>query len=96
MGFLRSSEFLYHSDFREGSSWSAAFDAQFPSLQSGERSIIAAAEILGNLPALFKELGEVRKEAASFQKRIKLASLYPIVILHFAVLLFPLEYLIEG
>lgn len=82
--------------FEEGSSWTAALDAQCPFLQSGERSIIAAAELSGNLPVVFKELGEVTKEAASFQNRIKLAFLYPIVILHFAVLLFPLEYLIDG
>lgn len=82
--------------FEEGSSWTAAFDAQCPFLQVGERSIIAAAELSGKLPAVFKELGEVRKEAASFQNRIKLASLYPIVILHFAALLFPLEYVIDG
>ena len=82
--------------FEEGSSWTAALNAQCPFLQSGERSIIAAAELSGNLPAVFKKLGEVRKEAASFQNRIKLASLYPIVILHFATLFFPLEYVIDG
>lgn len=82
--------------FESGSSWTAAFDEVCPFLQSGERSIITAAEISGNLPAVFKELGEVRKEAASFQTRIKLASLYPIGILHFAALLFPLEYVVNG
>ncbi len=66
-----------------GLSWTAAFDQHCPFLESGERSIIAAAELSGNLPAVFKELGEARKEAATFQSRIKLASLYPIVILHF-------------
>ncbi len=82
--------------FEGGSSWTAALDEFCPFLQSGERSIIAAAEISGNLPSVFKELGEVRKEAASFQTRIKLASLYPIGILHFAAILFPLEYVISG
>jgi len=79
-----------------GLSWTAAFDQHCPFLESGERSIIAAAELSGNLPAVFKELGEARKEAATFQSRIKLASLYPIVILHFAALLFPLENVVDG
>ncbi len=79
-----------------GASWTDALAAHGTFLQNGERSIITAAEISGNLPVVFKELGEVRKEAASFQTRIKLASLYPMGILHFGALLFPLEYIING
>jgi len=84
------------SHLEKGSSWTEAFASCCPFLQNGERSIITAAEIAGNLPDVFKELGEVRKEAASFQTKIKLASLYPLGILHSGAFLFPLQYLIEG
>lgn len=95
-GIPRVTREALKSRFESGSSWSDALAELCPFLQNGELSIITAAELSGNLPSVFRELGEVRKESASFQSRIKLAALYPLGILHLGALLFPANYLVEG
>ncbi len=82
--------------FESGSSWEAALGALCPFLNSSEFSIIAAGERTGNLASVLEELGSFRKESADFRRRIKLASIYPLAILHFGALIFPLSHLVEG
>ncbi len=79
-----------------GSNWESALRDLCPFLQAGELSILGAAERSGNLPHAFKELGEVRKESASFKSRVTLAALYPLGILHLGSLIFPANYLMDG
>ncbi|MDE0767760.1 MAG: type II secretion system F family protein [Opitutaceae bacterium] len=82
--------------FERGSSWSDALAAECGFLESGERSILYAAERSGSLPEAFKELGGFRKESATFKSRIRLASIYPFVLLHFGAFVFPTDYLWKG
>lgn len=82
--------------FEGGSSWSDALAAECGFLESGERSILYAAERSGSLSETFKELAGFRKESASFKSRIRLASIYPFVLLHFGAFIFPTEYLWKG
>lgn len=79
-----------------GSSWSDSLKETCRFLESGERSILAAAEQSGTLPEAFKALGESRKESAQFKTRIKLAAIYPLGLLHLAAFVFPTDYLWEG
>jgi type II secretory pathway component PulF len=82
--------------FEGGSSWSDALAVECKFLESGERSILYAAEQSGSLPEAFKELGGFRKESASFKSRIRFASIYPLVLLHFGAFVFPTDYLWKG
>ncbi len=79
-----------------GSSWTEAMDSECSFLEPAERFMISAAERSGDLPRTLKELGDIRKEAAVFQSRIVLATLYPLGILHLGALLFPVDYLVDG
>ena len=81
---------------QRGDGWSDSLDATCAFLESGERSILAAAERAGTLPEAFKSLGESRRESAQFKTRAKLASIYPIGLLHLAGLVFPTDYLWAG
>ena len=78
-----------------GVSWRKAVENEGAFLEPAERFMISAAEQSGNLPQTLKELGEIRKEAATFRSRIILAGLYPLAILHLGTL-FPVDYLVYG
>lgn len=82
--------------FQGGSSWSDALAAECSFLESGERSILYAAEKSGSLAEAFKELGVFRKESATFKSRIRLASIYPLALLHIGAFVFPTDYLWKG
>ena len=53
-----------------GCSWREAVENEGAFLEPAERFMISAAEQSGNLPQTLKELGEIRKEAATFRSRI--------------------------
>ena len=79
-----------------GFSWREAVENEGAFLEPAEQFMISAAEQSGNLPQILKELGEIRKEAATFRSRIFLAALYPLAILHLGALLFPVDNLVAG
>lgn len=95
-GIPASTKTALVSRFQAGSSWSEALGQECDFLENGERSILYAAEQSGSLAETFKELGAFRKESATFKSRIRLASIYPMVLLHFGAFVFPTSYLWEG
>lgn len=95
-GVSRKTQDALLARFEGGSSWSDALAEECGFLESGERSILYAAEQSGSLAEAFKELGAFRKESASFKSRIRLASIYPLGLLHVGAFVFPTAYLWES
>lgn len=82
--------------FKRGLNWTGAFEAVDLALTASERAILAAAETSGSLPASLLDLAENREDSAATKRRIVMAMLYPLFLIHFAALAFAARHLVDG
>ena len=82
--------------FARGMNWKEALEECAFFLSPSELAILGAAESSGTLPNAMEEISQAREEASKIKFRIKFALAYPIFVLHFAVLIIPIQYLFEG
>ncbi|MBK1875242.1 type II secretion system F family protein [Pelagicoccus mobilis] len=82
--------------FREGASWATVFMDPVFSLSQAEHAILAASERSARIPQAMRKIAESRREAQKVKRRITLALAYPILLLHFAALVFSITYLVSG
>lgn len=82
--------------FEEGGNWALAMDALALPFGRAEEAVIRAAEQSGSLPRAFRRLAKAREERAKVARRMKMAMLYPLFLIHFAAIVFSVTYLVEG
>lgn len=82
--------------FEAGGNWSAAMERLPLPFSRAEEAVIRAAEQSGGLPRAFRRLATAREEGAKVARRMKLALLYPLFLIHFAALVFSVSYVVEG
>ena len=82
--------------FESGLSWGKAVESVLLFLTDTERSVLVAAEASGTLPTSIERLSEQRKQRAAFKVKMVLAMLYPFFIIHFAILIVPIQHIIDG
>ncbi|RRJ95464.1 type II secretory pathway protein [Opitutaceae bacterium TAV4] len=74
----------------DGMSFPDALDAAGPWLPRGDRLFLATASIAGRLPHTLRNLSSRHGQLAAASGRVVMACIYPVVILHVALLMFPL------
>lgn len=81
---------------REGAGWSAVFSEGMLSLNHAEQVILTAAEKAARIPQAMRSIAESRRVLRKTKRKIALALAYPLFLLHFAALIFPIQYLVDG
>ncbi len=82
--------------FARGMNWKGALEECGFFLSQSELAILGAAESSGTLPNAMEEISQAREEASKIKFRIKFALVYPVFVLHFAVLVIPIQFLFDG
>lgn len=78
-----------------GGSVDAALHAAASWLPSGDRLALSAAATAGKLPLTLHSLAARHAQIGSAKQRVAVACLYPIVVLHVGILLFPITRMID-
>lgn len=84
------------ASLERGEDWISAFDGLSPSFTDAELAVLQAAERTGSLPSVLRRLAEARRDRAQTKRRLLVASLYPVFLLHFAAVVFSVTYLANG
>ncbi len=82
--------------FESGRSWSEAVDSILSFLTETERSILIASEASGTLSAGLERLAEKRQARIALKNKLFFALLYPTFIVHFAILIVPIQRIVDG
>lgn len=81
---------------QQGDAWGVSLERSGIPFSFAELSILKASEISGRLPLAMRKIAIARRELLKVKRRMQLAALYPLFLLHFAALIFSIKYLVEG
>lgn len=82
--------------FEKGRSWQDAVDTLLGFLSQTERALLVAAEASGTLSQGLERLAQRRRERVAFKRKLFFSMLYPAFIVHFAILIVPIQRITDG
>lgn len=84
------------ASLKEGLTWGEALAQSHSDISDPELAIIDASSMAGKLPEAMRRIAIGRRDTAKTKRKIRLALAYPLVLVHFAAVVFSITYLVNG